>query len=203
MAHFNIPENPVYDPNIRRLGIAPAHPDTFNPLYQQLINNTHALYLETQALRERPGLPGPPGPQGERGLQGLPGPRGPQGPPGPGCACDTGGGGCGCGACTCWPTCDCPGGWSFGTPLTTNVRWGPADDRSHAIIHNPGHTHEILYPIGYVHLSMADESPAPYFGGVWEKCGSCNLLTDEGGTAVSCHLWRKTKTSEVIFHEEA
>lgn len=46
---YAIPENPQYDPIIRKLKVSdPAHAETvFNPLLQQIINNVHAVKVSS------------------------------------------------------------------------------------------------------------------------------------------------------------
>lgn len=60
---FPIPEDPVYDIIIRKLKTGPdadpAHAgDVFNPLFQTIINNTHAVKLSTDALKQTVEGPG-------------------------------------------------------------------------------------------------------------------------------------------------
>jgi hypothetical protein len=58
MANYEIPENPVYDENIRKLeNTDPADADgIFNPLFQKLVGNIHAVKQGSAALDPVTGL---------------------------------------------------------------------------------------------------------------------------------------------------
>lgn len=53
MANFPVPENPVYSNEMRMIATTdPAHPDSFNPLFQKLLNNGEYLKKREDTLEE-------------------------------------------------------------------------------------------------------------------------------------------------------